>query len=87
MEEQKPMPSDGNLEGMRILLAEDNVINMEIASEILTRKGINVVPAWNGREAVEIFKTSRPFTFDAILMDMQMPEMDGCEAARPHPIA
>lgn len=82
VEEQKPMPSDGNLEGMRILLAEDNVINMEIASEILTRKGINVVPAWNGREAVEIFKTSRPFTFDAILMDMQMPEMDGCEAAR-----
>ena len=82
MEDQKPMPSDGNLEGMRILLAEDNVINMEIASEILTRKGINVVPAWNGREAVEIFKTSRPFTFDAILMDMQMPEMDGCEAAR-----
>ncbi len=82
VEEQKPMPSDGNLEGMRILLAEDNVINMEIASEILTRKGINVVPAWNGREAVEIFQTSRPFTFDAILMDMQMPEMDGCEAAR-----
>ena len=54
VEEQKPMPSDGNLEGMRILLAEDNVINMEIASEILTRKGINVVPAWNGHKVAII---------------------------------
>ena len=44
--------------------------------------GVKVTQAWNGREAVEQFQASEPFAFDAILMDMQMPEMDGCEAAR-----
>ena len=44
--------------------------------------GLEVTQAWNGEEAVECFRKSGPFTFDAILMDMQMPVMDGCEAAR-----
>ena len=70
------------LEGKRILLAEDNEINMEIACELLNLQGAQVTQAWNGREAVEIFENSPEYSFDVILMDMQMPEMDGCEAAR-----
>ena len=71
-----------SLEGRRILLAEDNEINMEIATELLTMNGVKVTQAWNGREALEAFEASEPGFFDAILMDMQMPEMDGCQAAR-----
>ncbi len=71
-----------SLEGKNILLAEDNMINMEVATEILSMNGINIVQAWNGKEAVEIFKKSKEFEFDAILMDMQMPEMGGCDAAK-----
>ena len=71
-----------SLKGLRILLAEDNEINMEIAAEILDAQGITVVQAWNGAEAVNAFRAAEPFSFDAILMDMQMPLMDGCEAAR-----
>lgn len=77
-EERVPL----SLEGLRILLAEDNEINMEIAAEILETQGITVVQAWNGAEAVNAFRAAEPFSFDAILMDMQMPLMDGCEAAR-----
>lgn len=69
-----------SLQDRHILLAEDNVINMEIATEVLTMNGIRVTQAWNGKEALDIFTASSPFEFDAILMDMQMPEMDGCEA-------
>ena len=71
-----------SLAGRRILLAEDNMLNMEIACEILTMNGLEVLQAWNGREAVELFQASAPYEIDAILMDMQMPQMDGCEAAR-----
>lgn len=71
-----------SLKGQKILLAEDNVINMEIAAEILTMNGVKIVKAWNGEEAVKAFEESSPFEFDAILMDMQMPIMDGCEASR-----
>ena len=70
------------LTGRRVLLAEDNEVNMEITTELLAMNDVQVVQAWNGVEAVERFSESEPFTFDAILMDMQMPEMDGCEAAR-----
>ena len=55
---------------------------MEIAVTILTMNGLEVVSAYNGKEAVEIFTDSPIGTFDAILMDMQMPEMNGCEAAK-----
>ena len=71
-----------SLEGLRILLAEDNEINMEIAAEMLEAQGITAVRAWNGAAAVDVFQAAEPFAFDAILMDMQMPLMDGCEAAR-----
>lgn len=70
------------LRGARILLAEDNDINMELATEVLAMQGMEVTQAWNGREAVDIFSQSEPFYFAAILMDMRMPVMDGCEAAR-----
>ena len=73
---------DISLQGRRILLAEDNEINMEIATEVLSMNGIEVTQAWNGKEALDIFTASEPFAFDAILMDMQMPEMDGCEASK-----
>lgn len=71
-----------SMEGLHLLLAEDNAINMEIAAELLESQGVTVTRAWNGVEAVEQFRTSAPYMFDAVLMDMQMPEMDGCEAAR-----
>ena len=68
------------LAGRRILLAEDNFLNMEIATELLQIRGAQVTPAENGQLAVEAFQKESPFFFDAILMDMQMPEMDGCQA-------
>lgn len=71
-----------SLKGQKILLAEDNVINMEISAEILTMNGVKIVKAWNGEEAVKAFEESSPFEFDAILMDMQIPIMDGCKASQ-----
>ena len=82
---QEPLQSEEkaeNLEGKTVLLAEDNEINMEIAAELLSMNGIRVVQAWNGKEALEAFQSSSLFSIDAVLMDMQMPIMDGCEAAR-----
>ncbi len=75
-------PSPVQLENRHILLAEDNFLNMELATELLQMRGAQVTPAENGLEAVEAFQKSQPHFFDAILMDMQMPEMDGCEAAK-----
>lgn len=71
-----------DLTGKRVLLAEDNELNMEIAVEILTMNGMEVVQAANGAEAVAAFQKSPPYSIHAILMDMQMPVMDGCTAAR-----
>lgn len=75
-------PPENKLVGKRLLLVEDNEINMEIAQEILQTFGAEVTPAWNGQEAVDLFERSEPGSFDAILMDMQMPVLDGCGAAR-----
>ena len=68
------------LEGRQILLAEDNLLNMEIATELLKMRGAEVTQAENGREAVDAFQAAPLHFFDAVLMDMQMPEMDGCQA-------
>lgn len=70
-----------SLKGKKILLAEDYELNMELATEILEMCGAEVTQARNGKEALECFRASPPGFFDAILMDMQMPVMDGCEAA------
>ena len=78
----EPVSEASSLAGRRVLLAEDNELNMEIATEILKLHGMEVTPAVNGAEAVRLFQAAAPFSFDVILMDMQMPEMDGCEAAR-----
>lgn len=71
-----------SFDGARVLLAEDNVMNMEIAKKILESSGLIVDCAWNGKKAVEKFEGSEKGTYLAILMDIHMPEMNGHEAAR-----
>ena len=71
-----------NFAGSRILLAEDNEMNMEIAQNILANAGLVVDPAWNGKETVAMFESAPVGTYKAILMDVQMPEMDGYEATQ-----
>jgi CheY-like chemotaxis protein len=66
----------------RLLLVEDNAINREIAQMILTQQGFTVETAENGREAVDLVAASKPGYFDAVLMDIQMPVMDGYAATR-----
>lgn len=70
------------LKGKRILLAEDNDLNREIAVELLTEKGLLVETAENGSIAVDMIKQSRSGYYDLILMDIQMPVMDGYDAAK-----
>ena len=73
---------DFSYEGLNILMAEDNEMNAEIAVGILEMKGAQVDVAANGREAVEKFASNPPGHYDLILMDIQMPEMDGREATK-----
>jgi signal transduction histidine kinase/DNA-binding response OmpR family regulator len=68
-------------QSIRILLAEDNPVNQKLATIILTKAGYKVTAVTSGRQALETF-TNNPGDFDAILMDIQMPEMDGYEATR-----
>ncbi len=79
--EQKQNDSDhaSYLKGKRVLLVEDNEINMELALELLKDVGIECDSAWNGAEAIEKLKES---SFDLVLMDIQMPMMDGLTASR-----
>lgn len=74
------VPDDFTLDGIHILLAEDNDINAEIAMEILEMNGAIVQRAYDGEEVVQIFKDSALRTYDVILMDIQMPQMNGWEA-------
>ena len=71
-----------NLEGIRVLLAEDNELNREIAVFVLEDEGIHVVEAMDGQQAVELFVNKPEYYFDAVLMDIMMPSMDGYEAAK-----
>lgn len=81
--EEDKWESDKNyFAGMSILIAEDNPLNMEIMTEILEEKGILVTPAENGKEALDLFTKSGNNQYDAILMDIQMPIMNGYEAAK-----
>ena len=70
-----------SLEGKRVLVVEDNEMNMEIIEFLLEKEKIHVDKAWNGQEAVDMFKNSTPGTYDAILMDIMMPVKDGLQAA------
>ena len=72
----------GSIKGLNILLVEDNELNMEIAEFIIQSEGAVVTKAWNGQEAVEIYKKSRAGEFDLILMDIMMPIMNGYEATK-----
>ena len=80
-EEQKDV-SEKSIKGVHILLAEDNELNMEIAEFMLQNEGADVIKAWNGQEAVELFRKSEPGEFDVILMDIMMPVMNGYEATK-----
>ena len=80
-EEQRDV-SEKSIKGLHILLAEDNELNMEIAEFVLQNGGADVTKAWNGQEAVELFRKSASGEFDAILMDIMMPVMNGYEAAK-----
>ena len=80
-EEQKDV-SEKSIKGLHILLAEDNELNMEIAEFMLQNEGADVIKAWNGQEAVELFRKSEPGEFDVILMDIMMPVMNGYEATK-----
>ena len=87
-EEEKQQAADNkedakdDLAGMRVLLVEDNDINMEIAEFYLTDAGIIVEKAWNGKEAIEKYEGTPKGYYSAILMDIMMPVMNGIEAAR-----
>ena len=83
---EPPSPEDAqpltDISGMRVLVAEDNDLNLEIARCMLQDAGVKTAEARNGREAVEKFAASEEGAFDAILMDVMMPVMDGMQAAR-----
>ena len=70
------------LAGLHLLLAEDNELNSEIAVTLLEAEGAKVTAVTNGREAVEAMQHAAPHTYDAVLMDVMMPEMNGLEATR-----
>ena len=71
-----------NIRGLHLLAAEDNELNAEIIEMLLTDDGAKVTVAKNGRQAVEYFESNSPGTFDAILMDVMMPVMDGIAATK-----
>lgn len=71
-----------SMNGVHVLLAEDNELNMEIAKTILEEAGLSVDGVENGKEALDTFAASAPGTYQAIFMDIQMPVMDGYEASR-----
>ncbi|MEG1584510.1 MAG: response regulator, partial [Anaerovorax sp.] len=80
--DQEKLRDRGCFKGKRLLLAEDNEMNLEIATDILTTAGFMVETANNGRLAVEKFTSCEAEYYDAILMDVQMPELNGYEATR-----
>ncbi|MBP3489542.1 MAG: transporter substrate-binding domain-containing protein [Roseburia sp.] len=89
-EEKKAVPGEAekaneetfDFGGRRVLLVEDTEMNAEIMTDLLGTVNLNVDHAWNGKEGVELFERSKPGTYLAILMDVQMPVMNGYEAAK-----
>ena len=73
---------DISVEGMRVLVVDDNELNVEIAKCMLENSGMEVICAADGQEAVDIFDQSEPGYFGAIFMDIMMPKMDGLEATK-----
>ena len=80
---QKPeVAEQKSLKGLHVLVAEDNALNLEIVQFFLQNAGITYKSVQNGKEAVAAFRDSKPHEYDAVLMDIMMPEMDGLEATR-----
>ena len=82
MKQAESQEDDVSIEGMRILLAEDNELNMEIAEFLLTNAGAEIIRTSNGKEAVEAFAKSGVGEVNVILMDIMMPVMNGYEATK-----
>ncbi len=78
----EPQEREKPLAGRRILLAEDNELNWEIAYDLLSEEGLELDWAENGRICADKFRDSQPGYYDAVLMDLRMPEMTGYEATR-----
>ena len=76
-----PVDVRTNLRGMKVLLAEDDPISRDVMRRIVGEWGASVVAVENGKQAAEIFKASRTVGFDAVLLDLVMPVMNGIEAA------
>ncbi|MDE7416315.1 MAG: response regulator [Lachnospiraceae bacterium] len=73
---------DDAIVGMKVLIVEDNELNLDIVQEVLKERGLIVTGAANGQIAVDLFGGNPPGTFDAILMDMHMPVLDGVTATK-----
>ena len=81
-EEEETEEEETSIEGMKILLVEDNDLNLEVAQYILEDAGAEIIVARNGLESVELFEQSESDSFDVILMDVMMPVMDGLTATK-----
>lgn len=79
---QAPLLQEFSLRGMRLLLAEDNPINQQLAFELLESRGAEIDIVNNGKEAIDRLDAHPSYYYDAVLMDLQMPVMDGYEATR-----
>lgn len=81
-EQQEDKPAEVDFTSKRVLLVEDDELNIEIAKTLLEKDGLTIETAENGQEAVDKFHASKPKYYDAILMDIRMPVMDGLTAAK-----
>ena len=79
-EGQTPMPTEYGLQGLNVLMAEDNDLNRTILGALLSHEGITYVETRDGEETVQAFLDSELYAFDCILMDMRMPKLDGIRA-------
>ena len=82
VEKTKPLVQHNDLKGIKVLLAEDNDLNAELATMLLEDSGMTVTRATDGQEAVDLFAEHPAGTYDIILMDIMMPKMDGHHAAK-----